>query len=201
MRFLALHLAALALAGGIVNPSDKPLLARAPTAQEQLLGSIASRLAQRPVSVRCGPTHTKEALGEVWFPNGKPADYALITPGTCARLAAFAAASKSFDPAGCPGPRCEEIAQTALALEVVSHEAYHLWGTPVEAKAECYGIQSLWFVANRLGAPLHEAKQLGHFYWKVVYPTHGAEWPNYFTSACRPKGKLDLRPTDPRWPE
>jgi hypothetical protein len=192
--------ATLALAGGFVFPADRPLVARAPTAQEQQLASIASRLAQRTVAVRCGRTYSHEALGEVWFFGSKPADYTVISTATCDRLTAFAADPARYDPSGCPGPSCSEIEQTALALQVVAHESYHLWGAQEEAKAECYGLQSLWYVASRLGAPLSEAKDLGAFYWRDVYPQHSAQWPNYYTRDCRKRGRLDLRPSDPRWP-
>lgn len=199
---LAVLLVTLALGGGgYVYPADKPVLARAPTAQESLLASIASRLAGRAVSVRCGDPHSKEALGTVMFMNGKPLDYTMILPATCARLAAFAAGPAAYDSAGCPGPKCAEIEQTALALQVISHESYHLAGFADEAKAECYGLQSMWYVANRLGAPLDEAKALGHFYWKVIFPQHNAQWPYYYSPDCKNRGKLDLRQNDPRWPE
>ena len=84
---------------------------------------------------------------------------------------------------------------------MISHESYHLAGYAEEAKAECYGVQSMWYVASRLGAPLAEAKELGHFYWKTVYPLHNAQWPYYYSTDCKNRGRLDLRPADPRWPE
>jgi hypothetical protein len=30
-----------------------------------------------------------------------------------------------------------------MVLQVVAHESYHLWGALEEAKAECYGLQSI----------------------------------------------------------
>jgi hypothetical protein len=198
----SLTLTGSALAGtGYVAPADRALLGRAPTAQEQLLGSISSRLAQRPVSVRCGNTHSKEALGSVVFLDGRPSDYAILSPYTCKGLAAFAASPQSFDPGPCSGSACAQQQAAAMVLEVVAHESYHLWGARDEAKAECYGLQSIFYVANRLGAPLDEAKALGHLYWTTVYRQHGTEWPSYYSPACRSGGSLDLRPGDPRWPE
>jgi len=201
---LAAALALVPAAGagsGYVFPADRPLLARAATSQEQLLGLIASRLAQRAVSVRCGDPHGKEALGSVFVVNGKPVDYTILSPYECAGLAAFAADPRSYDPSGCPGPACAQIEQVALVLQVVAHESYHLWGAAEEAKAECYGLQSIWYVGSRLGSPLAEAKALGRLYWHEVYPQHGAQWPDYFSKDCRNGGRLDLRPRDPRWPE
>ena len=198
MRFLAL----LAVVGGFVAPSDKPLLARAPTAQEQRLAGVASRLAQRPVSVRCGDPHSPEALGSVWFRGGKPADYTILSPYTCSGLAQFAADPKAFDPAQCPdGSGCGNAEQAAMALQVVAHESYHLWGAQEEAKAECYGLQSIFYVATQLGASLEQAKELGRLYWSSLYRVHGTQWPKYYSPDCRNGGRLDLRPRDGRWPE
>jgi hypothetical protein len=202
VRFLAVHFAALAVAGGYIAPLDKVLVARSPTAQEQRLGAIASRLAQRRVSVRCGSTHSKEALGQVWFVGGRPVDYTVLSPDTCAGLAAFAANPKAYEPSQCPtGPNCPASQQAAMALQVVSHESYHLWGAQEEAKAECYGLQSIFYVANQLGAPLDESKALGRLYWSDVYRAHGTEWPKYWSADCRNGARLDLRPSDARWPE
>ena len=88
-----------------------------------------------------------------------------------------------------------------MVLQVVSHESYHLWGAREEAKAECYGLQSIFYVANRLGASLEEAEALGRLYWTSVYRQHGTQWPKYNSADCRSGGRLDLRPRDSRWPE
>jgi hypothetical protein len=199
------HLATLAisvvLAGtGFVAPADRALLARTPTTQERLLASIASRLAQRPVAVRCGDPHSTESLGSVLFVNGKPVDYAILSPYTCAGLGSFAASPRTYDPVRCSGS-CPQAEQAAMVLQVVAHESYHLWGAQEEAKAECFGLQSIFYVAMRLGAPLEEAKALGRLYWSSVYREHGAQWPQYYSTDCRNGGRLDLRPADRRWPE
>jgi hypothetical protein len=192
----------LAVAGGFVAPADRPLLARAPTAQEQRLAAIASRLAQRPVRVRCGDPHSREALGSVLFVGDKPVDYTILSPSTCAALAQFAAHSDQFDPAACPnGAGCRNAEQAAMALQVVSHESYHLWGAFEEAKAECYGLQSVFYVATQLGASLERGKELGRLYWTSLYRVHGTQWPKYYSPDCRNGGRLDLRPRDSRWPE
>ena len=39
-----------------------------------------------------------------------------------------------------------------MALAVVAHESYHVLGYSNEAQVECYGMQSIWFVATSLGA-------------------------------------------------
>ena len=202
MRFLAIHLASLALAGGVVAPADKALLARAATVQELRLAAISSRLAERPVAVRCGDPHSKEALGSVLFVNGRPVDYTILAPSTCTALATFATHPEQFDPSTCPnGAGCPYAEQAAMALQVVSHEAYHLWGAFEEAKAECYGLQSIFYVADQLGASLEQGKELGRLYWTTLYRVHGTKWPKYWSPDCRNGGRLDLRPNDARWPE
>lgn len=199
---LATLAVSLALAGtGYVAPADRPLLDRAPSAQEQQLAAIASRLAQHVVAVRCGDPHSKEALGSVLFVGSKPSYYTILSPYTCTGLATFAANPKAFDPAQCSGSGCAGAEAAAMVLQVVAHESYHLWGAREEAKAECYGLQSIFYVANRLGASLDEAKALGRLYWTSVYRQHGTQWPKYYSADCRNGGRLDLRPGDSRWPE
>src|SRR5437773_772956 len=201
MRLAALVVSLVVAGSGYVAPADRALLDRAPTAQEQALASIGSRLAQRRVTVRCGDPHSREALGSVLFVNGKPVSYTILSPYTCSGLAAFAADPKAFDPAQCAGAGCANAEAAAMVLQVVSHESYHLWGAAEEAKAECYGLQSIFYVANRLGASVDEAKALGRLYWSSVYRQHGAQWPKYYSADCRNGGRLDLRPADSRWPE
>ena len=87
-----------------------------------------------------------------------------------------------------------------MALQVVAHESYHLWGAQEEAKAECYGLQSIFYVATQLGASLEQAKELGRLYWSSLYRVHGTQWPKYYSPDCRNGGRLDLRPRDGRWP-
>jgi hypothetical protein len=135
------------------------------------------------------------------FLDGRPADYAILSEYTCKGLATFAAKPRSFAPGRCTGSACAGPEAAAMVLEVLAHESYHLWGAREEAKAECYGLQSVFYVATRLGAPLDEAKALGRLYWTDVYRQHGSDWPRYYSPDCRSGGRLDLRPGDTRWPE
>ena len=47
---------------------------------------------------------------------------------------------------------CAHVGDIAMALATVAHESYHILGYSNEAQVECYGMQSIWFVANKLGA-------------------------------------------------
>jgi hypothetical protein len=199
---LALVLAPAAAAGP-VRPGDWPLIHRAPTRQEQLLAGLAGRLAQRTVSLRCGATRSTEALGVVPFFNGHPADYTILSSEACADLAVFAATPRTFDPAACPSlhNQCSaRLFEMTQALETVAHEAYHLFGQTNEATTDCWGMQSLWYVAQQLGASAAQAQALGGWYWQTVYPQRAHDVPQYFSKDCHSGGRLDLRPSDSRWP-
>jgi hypothetical protein len=186
-----------------VRHVDWSLLQRPTTTQEQRLAAIVGRLAQRTVALRCGETHAKEALGVVPFFDGKPANYTILSSGACSDLSAFVASPRAFDPASCPSlhSRCGSVLlEMTQALETVAHESYHLFGEANEAKVDCWGMQSLWFVAQQLGSPLPEAQALGQWYWRNVYPVRARDLPLYYSPDCRSGGRLDLRPADPRWP-
>jgi hypothetical protein len=88
----------------------------------------------------------------------------------------------------------------ALALAVVAHESYHVLGYSNEAQVECYGMQSIWFVANKLGASIDESQALASLYTTRMYPSRRTQTPTYWSAQCRDGGKLDLRPSLARWP-
>jgi hypothetical protein len=88
----------------------------------------------------------------------------------------------------------------AMALAVVAHESYHILGYSNEAQVECYGMQSIWFVANKLGASIAESQALASFYATRMYPLRRTQTPQYWSPECKDGGKLDLRPTLARWP-
>jgi hypothetical protein len=91
-------------------------------------------------------------------------------------------------------------AAVAMALATVSHESYHLLGYTNEAQVECYGMQSIWYVASKLGASLVEAQAIGTFYATQIYPLRQTQTPAYWTPECRDGGKYDLRPQSHSWP-
>jgi len=201
--FLLLALAPAAAAITPARPQDAPLLRRGATPDEQLAQSVAARLTRLKPVVRCTavPLGSGE-LGVTPFVNGRPAGYFLLDPQVCAELAAFRASPSSHDPASCTTNGClNQVADTAQAIQTISHESYHVLGWQSEAAAECYGLQSLWYTANRLGASVALAQRLAQFYWKELYPLRRtSSHPEYWSAECRDGGKLDLRPASHGWP-
>ena len=88
----------------------------------------------------------------------------------------------------------------ALALATVSHESYHVLGYRLENQVECYGMQSIWFVATSLGASVAEGQRIAAFYWKTTYAQREHSTPTYWSAECRDGGKYDLRPASHAWP-
>jgi hypothetical protein len=192
-----------------LRPADEALLKRAPTAEERVAEQVARRLTQKEVKVRCG---TLGIAGAGWTgggiagitlfeSTGKPAGYALLLPQVCAQLVAFRRAPKSWDPSRCTDESsCAAIADAALALATVTHESYHLLGYQNEGQVECYGMQSIWYAAAKLGASPSEAQRLARFYAAELYPLRKKQTPLYWSAECRDGGKYDLRPNSHGWP-
>jgi hypothetical protein len=94
--------------------------------------------------------------------------------------------------------RCpREIEQTAVAVNVLTHESYHLAGHRSERTTQCYAMQRNAEAARVLGATPEQASAVARFVWEHVYPALPHE---YRTSDCRDGGPFDLRPANPSWP-
>jgi hypothetical protein len=187
-----------------LRPSDAALLNRPATYEEQIAEQVAARLTHLHPKVRCGPLGVPTGygiLGITLFDGTRAAGYFLMLPQLCAELAAFRASPATYDPRTCTDEAClNKVANTAMALATVSHESYHLLGYRNEGQVECYGMQSIWFVASKLGAPLPEAQAIGAFYATQMYPLRRTRTPAYWSPQCKDGGKLDLRPSLARWP-
>jgi hypothetical protein len=211
MRLFPL-LAAVALAGTLaatanatarpVTAQDRALLARPATYEEQIAQQVARRLTGHNASVRCGAIgeSSPRVLGVTPLLNGHSFDYFLMRPLQCTNLAWFHQAPTRWDPRSCVESDCTRVAGMAMALAVVAHESYHLLGYSNEAQVECYGMQSIWFVASKLGASVDESQALASFYATRMYPQRRTQTPLYWSAQCRDGGKLDLRPSLARWP-
>ena len=88
----------------------------------------------------------------------------------------------------------------AEALQTLAHESIHLQGDPVEADAECYGMQWVAYAAQQLGDTPDDAAAIAQYYATRLYPTRQSQSPAYWSPECRPNGKLDLTPGDNAWP-
>ncbi len=202
---LALLLALAPAAGAVTpaRPADAALLKRAATPDELLAQSVAARLTNLKPVVRCAPLPASSGeLGVTPFVNGHSVGYFLLSRQVCADLAAFRAKPSAYDPRACGDEACgERVFEMVQAIQTIAHESYHVLGFIQEATAECYGMQSLWYAAHRLGASVVLSQTLARFYWKQIYPLRRtSHFPGYWSADCRDGGRLDLRPDSHGWP-
>jgi hypothetical protein len=189
-----------------LRPADAKQLARKPIREEMLAQTVAARLTRRSPAVRCSPLGIQVPPGAfvggiTLMPKYEKPTYFLITPELCNYLSWFRKDPKRYDPAECVGDKClQEAAAASFALQTVAHESYHVVGYRNEAQTECYGMQSLWFVAKTLGATAVEARHIAQFYWKTIYADRQKTTPEYWSAECRNGGKYDLRPESDAWP-
>jgi hypothetical protein len=104
----------------------------------------------------------------------------------------------------------------AEAILTLAHESIHLGGggcgvladgtlvgdQEAEAKAECYGMQWIPYVATQLGDTSDDAQAIAEYDYERLYPTiESSDHPEYWSADCVPNGRLDVRPdkTAP-WP-
>jgi hypothetical protein len=174
-------------------------------AQRDVFEDIASAIAGRPVSIHCPGTverltEVSPHAGSVAFTaDGRPADYADLSGATCTYLAQFdeRAAGGDFD---CliQNVRCpREVEQTAVAVNVLTHESYHLAGIRSESVVQCYAMQRNAEAARRLGAIPEHAAGVARFVYEHVYPSLPQD---YRTSDCHDGGPYDLRPASSVFP-
>jgi len=186
-----------------VTAADRALLARPATSEEKIAAAVAERLTgHKAVSVRCTPMNLyfKNVLGVTPMLNGRAFDYFLMQPDECTYLSWFRDSPTRWDPGTCAPGDCEYIVDIVWAMETVAHESYHLLGYTNEAQVDCYGMQSVWFVALRLGASTREAEAFAHLLADRLYPLRRTETPLYWSPQCHDGGKYDLRPSSHAWP-
>jgi hypothetical protein len=105
--------------------------------------------------------------------------------------------------------------EVAVAILTLAHESIHLSGIvggtlanglavgdpQAEAKADCYGMQWMPYVAEQLGASPADAQAIARFFWDKVYPVDQTSDPAYWSPQCVPGGALDLHlPGATAWP-
>ena len=80
-------------------------------------------------------------------------------------------------------------------METVAHESYHLLGYTNEAQVDCYGMQSLWFVATRLGASVAGGAGVRRTVLRDrIYPLRRTETPVYWSPAVPRRRQLRPAP-------
>ena len=189
-----------------LRPADGALLNRSPTAEERVAESVAKRLTRLSPAVRCGDLGISVPPGMLvsgitLLPPHGPADYFLLLPQICNYLTWFRQAPEGYDPAACQDEACLQVVRSAaFALATVSHESYHVLGYRLEKQVECYGMQSIWYVATSLGASVAEGQRIAAYYWRTTYAQRQYSTPTYWSADCRDGGKYDLRPTSHAWP-
>lgn len=170
-----------------------------------------------------------QVLGFVSFTAAQPVDYTELSPEVCRSLQSFATATtkptkcrlvvhagrknkaratvQPAAPCFANGRRLsagnsfwDAYFETAEALQTLVHESIHLQGDPVEADAECYGMQHLAYAAQQLGDSPDDAAAIAQYYATLLYPTRRTQAPAYWSPECRADGALDLTPNDGVWP-
>ena len=169
---------------------------------EHRLGGIASGIAGRDVTVSC-PGPLGRALGQDLLEGsvefdaaGTPADETKLRQTSCAELDALAEGRRGKELA------CTERAgilcgrhgrELALAVEVLTHEAWHLRGIEDEARTECNALQTMAGTAMALGATKAQGAALARGQFAESYPY----LPDHYRSEhCVDGGAFDLRPDD-----
>jgi hypothetical protein len=177
------------------------------TGNERRLSAIASEIAGRSVKVRCpgplGRVFSKDSVveGFVRFDaDGAPADETKLQAGSCSELDALAEGRRAKELA------CTERAgilcgrhgrELATAVDVVSHESFHLRGIQDEARTECDALQTMARTAVQLGATPAQGAALARGQYAETYPL----MPDGYRSAeCADGRAFDLRPDDARFP-
>lgn len=190
-------LAALAALGFYLGPH------RTLEADEAELARIATVIAGRDVRISCPGTlatltEASAQDGTVDFSEGKPADEAKLSSDTCSRLRSMLHGRVAgLDCLARQGSCRVEVREAAIAVNVLSHEAWHLAGVRDEATTQCYALQTNAETALRLGARPADAQGIASFIVREVQPVLPAD---YRSSGCYDGGPLDLDPERPSWP-
>ncbi len=189
-----------------LRPGDAAVLKRSATTEERVAETVAKRLTRLSPVVRCGALGISVPAGMLvtgitLLPVHGPADYFLLLPQMCNYLSWFRQSPERYDPDACRDSACLQLAaNAALALATVSHESYHVLGYRLEKQVECYGMQSIWYVATSLGASVAEGQRIAAFYLRTTYARRQQTTPAYWSAECRDGGTYDLRPASHGWP-
>jgi hypothetical protein len=155
----------------------------------ELFSDEASRIAEKPVTIVCD--EAGDYVGAVQHADGAAAvgdDLAYLAPERCLDLYRLAFEG---DVRG---------SQTARALAVLAHEAWHLRGVRDEGTTECYALQSGVEIGRRLGLSERTARRLMR-QQLAENELRGAGALEYVVPPeCRDGGRLDLNPGSDRFP-
>jgi hypothetical protein len=158
-------------------------------AAEGRFSEEASRIAAKPVTIRCD--ESGDYVGVVQHADGVAevgGDLAYLTPRRCLDLYRLA-----FE---------DEVrsSQTARAIAVLAHEAWHLRGVRDEGTTECYALQAGVELGQRLGLSEDTARQMMRQQLTENALRGGASFEYVVPPDCRNGGDLDLDPDSSRFP-
>jgi len=149
----------------------------------------AALIANKPVTIRCD--ESRDYVGAVQHADGVATvggDRAYLTPERCYDLYRLAFEGNVTS------------SQTARAISVLAHEAWHLRGVSDEGTTECYALQSGVALGERLGLSEGNARQMMR-QQLVENRLRGAASFEYVVSGdCRDGGALDLAPRVDEFP-
>ena len=149
----------------------------------------ASAIAEKPVRVRCDESGAY--VGAVQHADGIATvggDLAYLTPERCLDLYRLAFEGEVTS------------SQTARAIAVLAHEAWHLHGVRDEGTTECYALQSGVELGQRLGLGEGTARRL-MAQQLTENRLRGLQTVEYrLSSECRDGGRLDLDSADSAFP-
>jgi hypothetical protein len=144
----------------------------------------ASRVAGKPVRIQCDTSGRH--VGAVQHADGVATvggRLAYITPELCYALQRLTAKGE-----------VQSFSQTARAIAVLAHEAWHLRGVADEGRTECFALQSGVQVGRRLGLDEDTARRMMRSQL-VANQLHRLDTAEYVVPAgCVNRGALDLNP-------
>ena len=149
----------------------------------------ASLIAEKPTRIRCD--ESGEYVGAVQHADGIATvggDLAYLTPERCHDLYRLAFEGEVT------------ASQTARALVVLAHEAWHLRGVRDEGTTECYALQSAVALGQRLGLSEERARRLMRQQLVENAGRRGTGGEYVVPPECRDGGVLDLDPEDTAFP-
>jgi len=141
----------------------------------------ASLIAEKPVRIRCD--ESGEFVGAIQHTEGVATvggDLAYLTPERCLDLYRLAFEGEVTS------------SQTARAIVVLAHEAWHLHGVRDEGTTECYALQSGVELGQRLGLSADTARQLMGQQLAENAGRSGSGTEYLVPPDCRDGGALDL---------
>lgn len=174
------------------------------------LSRVASALTARSVEVRCWSARDWQRLSDEFYGNLRTARNRTVPAGS--RLYGFV--SRDHARVNLPATGCNALEtvqrvhfwpaakRTAVAVQlahptfVFAHELQHVRGVRSEARAECFGLQSVQQVAAALGAQSPQAGAMAQFAAHRLYSTDRSQ----ASDECRNGGRLDLHPDSLAWP-